>query len=73
MGNKDTLSAELNSHIFDALFKRDGACKMKKNSQEQERDNHPGHEENANCIVLHARLGLVCIADTRARDEENRE
>ncbi len=44
-----------------------------KNSQKQERDNHPGKEENANCIVLHARRGLVAIGDTRAGDEECRE
>lgn len=48
------------------------ACKMK-NSQKQERDNHPGQEENANCIVFHPRVGLVCIGNTRVGDENGRE
>ena len=43
-------------------------------SQKQEGENHPGHEENANCIVFHVwRGGLVGIGDTRAGDEEGRE
>jgi hypothetical protein len=47
------------------------------NLQEQERENHPGHKENTNCIVFHLRRGgvdgLVGIADTRAGDEERGE
>jgi hypothetical protein len=48
-----------------------------KNSQKQERDNHPSKEENANCVVFHGWGGLgdggVGSADTRAGNEEGRE
>jgi len=43
------------------------------NSQEQERDDHPGKEVNANCILLHSWVRSVGSGNTRVGDEQSRE
>ena len=43
------------------------------NSQKQERDDHPGEEENSNCVVFHTGVSCVGSADTRVGDEEASE
>ena len=43
------------------------------NSQKQERDDHPGEEENSNSVFFHTRISLVCSGDARVGDEEASE
>lgn len=44
-----------------------------KNSQEQERDDHPGKKVNAEGIILHTRISTVGIGDARAGNEYGRK
>jgi len=46
---------------------------MNKNSQEQERDDHPGNEVNAKGIVQHTRLSSVGRDNARVGNENGRE
>jgi hypothetical protein len=70
---RHVVSAAQWSH-FDAFFEHERGQNERGNSQEQERHNHPGEEENANCIIFHAsRCGLVGIGDARSRDEKGCE
>ena len=44
-----------------------------KNSQEQERDDHPGKKVNADGIILHTRVSTVGSADARVGNEYGRK
>jgi hypothetical protein len=74
MENQGQVVSAGSTFTCDVLFERERAQNELNNSQKQGRENHPGHKENANCIVFHARRGgLVGIGDTRAGDEEGGE
>lgn len=48
-------------------------ARVKKNSQEQECDDHPGEEVNSDGILFHFGISAVGIADTRVGDEQGRK